>query len=413
MPGGNTRITAGTLQASAAGVVPFNTALNISAGGTFALANNNQEVGSLNGAGNITLGSGTLTTGNLGAIATFSGSISDGPAGTGGGLTKTGTGTLTLTGNSTYTGPTSLNSGTLLANDTHVLPTDSATGSGTLTIASTATLGGTGAVGTVISNGNINPGNTGTGTASIGTLSTLGSLTLNASSTLSFNVSNSLLDQLAVGGNLFLPTTANSINLSLTDPTGGAGPSLTGLPHNYALITYGLGTVSSAAFSSLHLDLSASGFDTTNYDYTLLNDTANSSIDLHVASHSFGPNQWKSGSATNYNDPNSWTNSTVPNSVAQSPPSPPTPAPSPPTPPSTSARPSPSAPWCWIQAARPAPATPSQALASPSTTTPAPAPITPPSSITPAATPSTPPSPPPTTPIWWSPALLTPSPWPA
>ncbi len=313
--GGNTRITAGTLQASAAGVVPFNTALNISAGGTFALANNNQEVGSLNGAGNITLGSGTLTTGNLGAIATFSGSISDGPAGTGGGLTKTGTGTLTLTGNSTYTGPTSLNSGTLLANDTHVLPTDSATGSGTLTIASTATLGGTGAVGTVISNGNINPGNTGTGTASIGTLSTLGSLTLNASSTLSFNVSNSLLDQLAVGGNLFLPTTANSINLSLTDPTGGAGPSLTGLPHNYALITYGLGTVSSAAFSSLHLDLSASGFDTTNYDYTLLNDTANSSIDLHVASHSFGPNQWKSGSATNYNDPNSWTNSTVPNSV--------------------------------------------------------------------------------------------------
>jgi autotransporter-associated beta strand protein len=58
-------------------------------------------IGSLAGAGGVTLGSAILTTGNDNTSTIFSGSI----AGTGG-LTKIGAGTFMLTGASTYTGPT-------------------------------------------------------------------------------------------------------------------------------------------------------------------------------------------------------------------------------------------------------------------------------------------------------------------
>jgi autotransporter-associated beta strand protein len=68
----------------------------------------NQTIGSLAGAGSVTLGSATLTTGNDNTSTTFSGAIS----GTGG-LTKIGSGVLTLSGSNTYSGGTTINAGTL------------------------------------------------------------------------------------------------------------------------------------------------------------------------------------------------------------------------------------------------------------------------------------------------------------
>ncbi len=82
------------------------------------------------------------------------------------GLVKDGLGTLQLTADSSYSGTTSIDAGTLLANNT----SGSATGAGAVTIASGATLGGAGALGTggVTVDGTIAPGN------SIGSIDLLG-----------------------------------------------------------------------------------------------------------------------------------------------------------------------------------------------------------------------------------------------
>ena len=103
----------GTLQTIGNNVLPTNTAVTVVATpSTFDLNNYNQSIGSLAGAGSVTLGSGTLTTGNNNNDTTFSGVISGS-----GGLTKVGTGAFTLTGTSTYSGPTDVKFGWLNIGD--------------------------------------------------------------------------------------------------------------------------------------------------------------------------------------------------------------------------------------------------------------------------------------------------------
>ncbi len=105
---GATNINAGTLALGANNALSDSTAVTVASGATLNLANYSDTVGSIAGAGSVTLGSGTLTAGAANGVTTFSGVIS----GTGG-LTKTGTGTLTLSGNNTYTGGTTVAGGTL------------------------------------------------------------------------------------------------------------------------------------------------------------------------------------------------------------------------------------------------------------------------------------------------------------
>lgn len=73
-------------------------------------------VGSIEGSGSVFLGAKNLTVGN-GMNSSFSGVLQDGgsSAGTGGSLTVAGNGWLTLSGINTYTGPTLVEPGTLLA----------------------------------------------------------------------------------------------------------------------------------------------------------------------------------------------------------------------------------------------------------------------------------------------------------
>ena len=81
------------------------------------LTNAGMTAGSIEGAGTISLGAKNLAVGGNNLSTTFSGVLQDGGVGggTGGSLTKTGTGTLTLSGSNTYTGATTVDAGTLRA----------------------------------------------------------------------------------------------------------------------------------------------------------------------------------------------------------------------------------------------------------------------------------------------------------
>ena len=184
---GATTVNAGTLQLGAANRISDASALTVASGATFNLANFSETVGSLAGAGNVSLGSGTLTSGGNNASTTFSGVIS----GTGG-IAKAGAGTLTLSGANTYSGVSSVNAGTLVAANANAL---GATSGGT-TVATGATLNvnnvalagepialngaGVAAVGALTGTGtaSVAGGVTVAGPTTIGTTSAASSLTL-------------------------------------------------------------------------------------------------------------------------------------------------------------------------------------------------------------------------------------------
>ncbi|WP_129778135.1 autotransporter-associated beta strand repeat-containing protein [Peristeroidobacter soli] len=109
---GDTIINHGSVQTSIANALPSGTDVIMASGTTLNLGNYAQTIGSLSGAGNVTLGSATLTTGGNNTDSTFSGVIS----GTGD-VTVAGTGTFTLTGTNTYSGTTNISSGTLQLGD--------------------------------------------------------------------------------------------------------------------------------------------------------------------------------------------------------------------------------------------------------------------------------------------------------
>lgn len=152
---GVTQINAGTIQANAANTLPLFTAVTIASGASLNLNNFSQSIGSLSGSGNTTLGTATLTTGNDHSSTFYSGVIS----GTGA-LTKVGDGTFSLSGSNTYSGPTSINAGTLELTGSLVSSTS---------IASSGTLSGTGIINNDVTNaGVLAPGlATGAGTFTI------------------------------------------------------------------------------------------------------------------------------------------------------------------------------------------------------------------------------------------------------
>ena len=115
---GPTAVNAGTLQAGAVNAFSSASAFTVASGATLDLAGFDQTIGSLAGAGAVTLGSATLTTNGDGSDTTFSGTISGS-----GGLVKIGEGTLTLLGNNSYTGGTLLNEGTLAVGSNTALGT--------------------------------------------------------------------------------------------------------------------------------------------------------------------------------------------------------------------------------------------------------------------------------------------------
>jgi autotransporter-associated beta strand protein len=118
---GSTTISAGTFALAANNAGSSFSAVTLAAGATFDLNGFSGSIGSLAGSGSVALGSGTLTSGFDNTSTTFSGVI-----GGIGGLTKTGTGTLTLSGANTYTGATTIGGGTLQLGTSNVIANNSA-----------------------------------------------------------------------------------------------------------------------------------------------------------------------------------------------------------------------------------------------------------------------------------------------
>jgi fibronectin-binding autotransporter adhesin len=184
------------------------------------------------------VGSAALTLGVNDGSSTYDGEIAD-AAGGAGSIHKVGTGTLELTGASTFTGGVTVSAGTLLANNS----AGSATGTGPVQVNSDATLGGTGSVAgavTVVSGGTLAPG------TSPGVL-TLGSVAFDPNATLAIELAGSGsagvdYDQLLVSNNVainggtldisllndFVPTLGETFEIVNADSLSGMFDSIVG-----------------------------------------------------------------------------------------------------------------------------------------------------------------------------------------
>jgi fibronectin-binding autotransporter adhesin len=150
-----------------------------------------------------TLGAGTINSGASPSVFTLSGVISGA-----GSVTKQGTGLLTLSGASTYTGATTVAAGALNVTGSLV---------SAVTVNAGAALNGTGTVGAlnVLAGGSVNPG--APGTTNVATLSVNGPATLNG--TYSVNISGSTADRISASGPLALGGTLTVA--SVTPPLFG------------------------------------------------------------------------------------------------------------------------------------------------------------------------------------------------
>jgi outer membrane autotransporter protein len=201
-------------------------------GGTFDMSGlgANQTVGALSGTGGIiALGPNTLTTNSAGNNTTLASTIT----GTGG-LIKQGAGMLNLTGNSTYTGPTMVNGGTLAVNGRLA---------STVTVGNGGTLSGNGTIGGLVSNGAIlAPGN------SIGTLTVNGNFSqIGGTYQVEVNAAGQG-DRINAGGTATIQggtvqvlaqpgTYARNTTYTILNATGGVSGAYSNVTSNFAFLT--------------------------------------------------------------------------------------------------------------------------------------------------------------------------------
>ena len=238
--GATTLSSGSTLALSGNGAVPANSALIMAAGSNFNLNDVNDTIGSFSGFGNINLGvSGatTLTTHDKSANGSYSGVISGA-----GGLTMAGTGNFSLMTDNTYTGVTSINSGTLTMGSVNAIPAASIlniNGSGTLGgLDTNKTFGGLEGNGTL----NLTSGisltiNNNTNNTFSGTLSGTGNLIKQGSGILTLNGNDTYSGNSDIQAGILNIANPANVALGTMSVESGAELEITNTTLNSALIS--------------------------------------------------------------------------------------------------------------------------------------------------------------------------------
>jgi len=174
------------------------------------------------------------------------------------GLTKIGSGALTLSGNDIYANGTAIDGGTLLVNNT----SGSGTGTGAVTVNTGGTLGGTGIISGLVTNnagGTLLPGSGGSGKLTLN-----GNVVLNAGSTNTFAVNGSIPSNTGVvlggsvtyGGQLNIVPSGSFTNGQTFTLFSGAGATD---PSNFGSIAGSPGAGKAFAFTNGVLSVVSSG----------------------------------------------------------------------------------------------------------------------------------------------------------
>ncbi|MBI4663782.1 MAG: autotransporter-associated beta strand repeat-containing protein [Verrucomicrobia bacterium] len=250
---GATTVSSGTLRLGTAGAIGDTSDVSVSSGATFDVNGNVETIGSLAGAGNVTLGAGHLTTGGNNRSRSHSGAIS----GTGS-LTKTGTGTFIFSGNNSYTGATTVNAG--------ILRVTGNTATSQFTVSNGGTLGGTGTIGDFILHlgGAVSPG------GSPGTLNS-GSQTWDGGANYVWEINQAHgtkgadpgWDFLNIGGTLSIGAASDSkFNLKITSLSSGGSAGQLGDFDGLQNYAWTIATASGGiiGFDPLKFNLDASAF---------------------------------------------------------------------------------------------------------------------------------------------------------
>jgi fibronectin-binding autotransporter adhesin len=203
---GSISIAGGQLKTLGAGLFGPNSTLNIGAGSSFDFGGFNQNIGAINGDGNLALGGATLVVGANGLNSNFSGAFIGG-----GSLVKTGGGTMSFLG-TPFTGGVTVSGGTLLSNATSLPGNIANDGSVIFDQGVDATYAGT-----ISGSGGF--GKSGAGTLTLTGAQTYSGGTLVSGGTLAGNASNIhgvIVDNAAIA-------LAQSANATFNGTLGGSG----------------------------------------------------------------------------------------------------------------------------------------------------------------------------------------------
>lgn len=274
--GGLTKSGSSTLVVANSGANQFSGGIVIN-GGTLQFGN-----GGANGnipSGDAVSDSGSLAF-NLSGNASLFGIVSGS-----GSLVQNGSGVISLIASNTYTGPTTINSGTLLVDG-------AISGGGSVNNTTGSTLGGNGTItGAINAGGQINPGDVN----AIGTLNANGNVTLASGASLKFDLNSAdptqgtgINDLLQVGGNLTLNN--NTLNINIR---GIPSPGF-----NYPVVSY-IGALSGSFNPTVGGTHYTAAVDTTTPNIIFVDITGSTGANLKWNSTSSGV--WDTGTSNWFN----------------------------------------------------------------------------------------------------------------